>query len=344
MKPTPVRRILWVIAILIALGLLMAGLAQAQPVQITDDRGRAVALPRSPQRIVSLLPSLTESVCELEQCHRLVGVDRYSNWPDAVVGKLPKVGGGLDPSIEAIVALKPDVVLLSVSSRASDRLEALGLTVVALEPKTHADVRRVLGVVSDLLGVPRAQGSDRLWRVIDAGVQAAAQSLPLKAKNARVYFEVSRGPYAAGESSFIGESLARLGVRNVVPASLGPFPRLNPEFVVRANPDIIMIGNRSMQAMVPYPGWASMRAIRENRLCVFGPGDSDVVVRPGPRMAEAARIMARCLAEKAPPESPAAPSPSGGRTQWPGKASSTGALSWAAPVASADSSASVAVN
>ena len=178
MKPTPVRRILWVIAILIALGLLMAGLAQAQPVQITDDRGRAVALPRSPQRIVSLLPSLTESVCELEQCHRLVGVDRYSNWPDAVVGKLPKVGGGLDPSIEAIVALKPDVVLLSVSSRASDRLEALGLTVVALEPKTHADVRRVLGVVSDLLGVPRAQGSDRLWRVIDAGVQAAAQSLP----------------------------------------------------------------------------------------------------------------------------------------------------------------------
>lgn len=299
MKPTPVRRILWVIAILIALGLLMAGLAQAQPVQITDDRGRAVALPRSPQRIVSLLPSLTESVCELEQCHRLVGVDRYSNWPDAVVGKLPKVGGGLDPSIEAIVALKPDVVLLSVSSRASDRLEALGLTVVALEPKTHADVRRVLGIVSDLLGVPRAQGSDRLWRVIDAGVLAAAQSLPPKAKNVRVYFEVSRGPYAAGEASFIGESLTRLGVRNVVPAALGPFPRLNPEFVVRANPDIIMIGNRSMQAMVPYPGWATMRAIRENRLCVFGPSDSDVVVRPGPRMAEAARIMARCIADKA---------------------------------------------
>jgi iron complex transport system substrate-binding protein len=217
-----------------------------------------------------------------------------------VIGKLPKVGGGLDPSIEAIVALKPDLVLMSVSSRASDRLEALGLTVVQLEPKTHADVRRVLGTVSDLLGVPRAQGADRLWRVIDAGVEAAAQSLPPKARNARVYFEVSRGPYGAGEASFIGESLTRLGVRNVVPASLGPFPRLNPEFVVRANPDIIMIGNRSMQAMVPYPGWATMRAIRENRLCVFGPGDSDVVVRPGPRMAEAARIMARCLVEKAP--------------------------------------------
>ena len=76
MKPTPVRRILWVITILLVLGLVMAGLAQAQPVQVKDDRGRAVSLPRPPQRIVSLLPSLTESVCALEQCHRLVGVDR----------------------------------------------------------------------------------------------------------------------------------------------------------------------------------------------------------------------------------------------------------------------------
>lgn len=298
MTPTPVRRILWVIAIIVVLGLLMAGLAQAQPVQVTDDRGRVVTLPQPPQRVVSLLPSLTESVCELDQCHRLVGVDRYSNWPESV-GKLPKLGGGIDPSIESIVAVKPDVVLLAMSSRASERLEALGLKVVVLEPKTHADVRRVLGVVGQVLGVPQAEGADRLWRVIDAAVQAAAQSLPPKARGTRVYFEVSRGPYAASEASFIGESLTRLGVRNVVPASLGPFPRLNPEYVVRANPDLIMIGNRSMQAMVPYPGWASMRAIRDDRICVFGPGDSDVVVRPGPRMAEAARIMARCLTEKA---------------------------------------------
>ncbi|CAN7519535.1 helical backbone metal receptor [Acidovorax sp. LjRoot118] len=298
MTPTPVRRILWVIAIIVVLGLLMAGLAQAQPVQVTDDRGRVVSLPQPPQRIVTLLPSLTESVCELDQCHRLVGVDRYSNWPESV-NRLPKLGGGIDPSIEAIVAVKPDVVLLAMSSRASERLEALGLKVVVLEPKTHADVRRVLGVVGQVLGVPKAEGADRLWRVIDAAVQAAAQSLPPKARGTRVYFEVSRGPYAASESSFIGETLTRLGARNVVPASLGPFPRLNPEYVVRANPDVIMIGNRSMQAMVPYPGWASMRAIRDDRICVFGPGDSDVVVRPGPRMAEAARIMARCLTEKA---------------------------------------------
>jgi iron complex transport system substrate-binding protein len=98
--------------------------------------------------------------------------------------------------------------------------------------------------------------------------------------------------------SFIGETLTRLGVKNVVPASLGPFPRLNPEYVVRANPDLIMVGNRTMQAMVPYPGWAGIKAVREQRICVFGVDEADVVVRPGPRMAEAARIMAKCLEDK----------------------------------------------
>ncbi len=281
------------------LALLLCMTSAAQAIDITDARGRQLHFAQSPQRIVSLLPSLTESICALDQCQRLVGVDRYSNFPESV-RRLPQVGGGIDPSIEAIVALKPDVVLLATSSRASDRLEALGIKVLALEPKTHADVRRVLQTLGWLLAIPDADGADRLWRVIDAGVQAAAQSLPARARGARVYFEVSRGPYAAGATSFIGETLTRLGARNVIAPSLGPFPRLNPEYVLRADPDLIMIGSRSMQAMPPYPGWAGMRAIRGQHICVFGPEEADVLVRPGPRIAEAARIMAKCLAEKAP--------------------------------------------
>ena len=266
----------------------------AQALQVTDDRGVTVTFAQTPQRIVSMLPSLTESVCAMEQCQRLVGVDRYSNHPEALK-KLPKLGGGMDPNIEGIVALKPDVVLVAGKSRSSERLEALGVKVVALETKTHADVKRVLSVLGVLLDVPEAQGAQRLWRIIDSSVNAAAQSLPAKAKTARVYFEVSRGPYAAGEASFIGETLTRLGVKNVVPAKLGPFPRLNPEFVVRANPDVIMIGNRSMVNAVAYPGWNSIKAVRDKRVCVFSNEDADVVVRPGPRMAEAARLMAKCL-------------------------------------------------
>ena len=155
------------------------------------------------------------------------------------------------------------------SSRAVQRLESLGLKVVALEPKSHADVQRVLSKLGVLLDIAPAQGAERLWRLIDSSVQAAAQSLPPRAKGLRVYFEVSRGPYAAGATSFMGETLTRLGVQNIIPAALGPFPRINPEFVVRANPDLIMVGSRSADAMKSYP-----------------------------RMAEAARIMARCIVDK----------------------------------------------
>ncbi|TXT36672.1 MAG: iron complex transport system substrate-binding protein [Comamonadaceae bacterium] len=267
----------------------------AQALQVTDDRGVVVTLAQPPQRIISLLPSLTETVCELGQCASLVGVDRYSDYP-ASVKKLPQVGGGLDPNIEMIVALKPDVVLMATSSRAADRLRSLGLKVVALEPKTHADVKRVLEKIGQVLGVSDAA---RVWRVIDAGTAAAAQSLPKSIANTRVYFEVNPGPFGAGELSFIGETLTRLGVKNIIPTKLGPFPKLNPEYIVRANPDVIMIGQRSVDSMGQRPGWASMRAMREQRLCVFSTAQSDVLVRPGPRMAEGARLMAQCLADKA---------------------------------------------
>lgn len=271
---------------------------QAQALDVTDDRGVRVRWDTPPQRIVSLLPSLTESLCELGQCHKLVAVDRYSNWP-AQIAALPRVGGGLDPNIEAIVALRPDVVMLAQSSRAIARLEALGLKVVALEPKTHADVQRVLGKVATVAGLDEA-AAQAVWRHIDAAVSAAAQSLPASVRRTRVYFEVNPGPYAAGEASFIGETLTRLGAKNIVPAALGPFPKLNPEYIVRANPDLIMVGQRSVAGMMQRPGWSSLPAMRGQHLCVFPGEASDVLVRPGPRMAEGARLMARCLSDKAP--------------------------------------------
>jgi iron complex transport system substrate-binding protein len=282
-----IRRLL---LLCLALGCAMPAAA----LQITDDRGVSVTLARSPQRIVTLLPSLTETVCELGECRRLVGVDRYSNFP-APVRDLPKVGGGIDPNIEAVVALRPDVVLAATSSRGVERLEALGLKVLALEPRSSADVQRVMGKLGQLLEVPDAQ---RIWRTIDAGVAAAAQSIPPSARKVRVYFEVSRGPYAAGPGSFLGEMLQRLGVRNIVGPELGPFPRINPEFVVRADPDVIMIGERNAVGLAQRPGWAAMRAVREQRLCIFSEAESDILVRPGPRMTEAARLLARCITEK----------------------------------------------
>ena len=286
------KRLRWVLVLLFAL----LGARAVTALELVDDRGVSLRLEQPPQRIVSLLPSLTETVCALGQCQRLVGVDRYSNFPDSVRA-LPKVGGGLDPNIEAIVALKPDLVLLATSSPAAARLESLGIKVVALEPKNYSDVQRVLQQLGVLLAVADAQ---RLWRQLDAGVSAAAQSLPASVRNRRVYFEVNSAPYAASEASFIGETLARLGVKNIVPASLGPFPKINPEFVVRAAPDLIMVGDAAFSGMAQRPGWATMRAMQANKVCVFTPAQSDMMVRPGPRMAEAARAMAQCLRQHFP--------------------------------------------
>lgn len=250
----------------------------------------------SPQRIVSLLPSLTESVCALGECARLVGVDRYSNFPDSIRG-LPRVGGGLDPEIESIVALKPDLVLIAKSSPAIARLKSLGLHVVVLEPQSHEDVRNALLVLDGALGVKRAEA---LWRQIERDLEAAAHAVPHALRGASVYFEVGSGPWAAGETSFIGQTLARLGLKNVVGAAWGVFPKINPEFVVQSNPKIIMAGEGGVSELAARPGWARLSALKNNRVCSFSPQESDALLRAGPRVAEATELMLRCLKKIAP--------------------------------------------
>jgi iron complex transport system substrate-binding protein len=279
----------------VALLALSLAVSQAQGLELRDDLGHVTRFDAPPQRIVSLLPSLTETVCALDACTRLVGVDRYSNHP-ATVRALPQVGGLDDTNVELITALKPDVVLVATSTRVTERLRGLGLKVVALEPRSFKDLHRVLGLLGPLLG---ADG-ETLWRHIDAGVGAAAQSVPAKARGLKVYYEVASGIYAAGETSFMGETLAKLGVANIIPAALGPFPKINPEFVVRADPALIMIAQREVAGLAQRPGWAGIQALREGRVCGFTPEQGDVLARPGPRMAEAAQIMAQCLRDKAP--------------------------------------------
>ncbi|HNE61040.1 MAG TPA: helical backbone metal receptor [Ottowia sp.] len=280
----------WLLALL---AWVWVGLVSAQ--ELRDDAGQPLRLDAAPRRIVSLLPSLTETVCALGACERLVGVDRYSNWP-ASVQTLPQVGGGLDPNIEAVVALKPDLVLIGTSSRAALRLRALGLNVLALEPRTRAELRRVTQRLGTAL---RLDGADALARRIDDGVAAAAAALPVAARGQRVYYEITPAPHAAGQGSFIHELLLALGLVNVIDdPALGPFPRLNPELVVRADPDLIMVSQGGAADMARRPGWAGLRALREGRVCEFNAAQRDILVRPGPRMPEAARLMADCAARR----------------------------------------------
>lgn len=245
-----------------------------------------------PRRIVSLMPSLTETVCALGECERLVGVDRYSSWP-ARVERLPRLGGMDDPQIERIVGLRPDVVLAVPSSRAVERLQSLGLKVVVLESRTTEEARRTAETIAVLLGRP-GQGT-ALWARIDAQVERAVARVPAGWRGRSVYFEVDSAPYAAGRSSFIGELLQRFGLVNIVPAELGPFPKLNPEFVVRAAPDVVMAVERHIADMPRRPGWAGLKALQSGRRCAFPADRYDTLVRPGPRLGEAAELVADCL-------------------------------------------------
>ncbi len=281
----------WPLLVLCALGLVAQ--AAAAPLVVQDDRGRRVELPAPPQRVVSLLPSLTETVCALQACNRLVGTDRYSGWP-ASVQALPKLGGLEDTQIERLVALKPDVVLAAGSARAIDRLEALGLRVVALEPKSLQDTERVIAQVARVLGDDAAGAA--LWQRMQARIAAAAQRVPAALRGQKVYFEVASAPYAAGEASFVGQTLAQLGMGNIVPASLGPFPKLSPEFVVRAQPDIVMATTGALAEMPGRPGWDTLAALKHRHSCGFSGERWDALVRPGPRLADAAEAMADCLA------------------------------------------------
>jgi iron complex transport system substrate-binding protein len=290
---------------LLAAVLLLAALAaQAQAHEVKDDTGFVTRFDAPPARVVSLLPSLTEVTCALGACDRLVAVDRYSNWP-AAADRRPKVGGGLDPNVEAVAALRPDLVLMAVSSPAAVRLRALGLKVVQLEPRNAADLRRVVHALAQALQVG---GADALLRRIDDGVRAAAAALPAPLRGTRVYFEVTPTPHAAGRGSFIGELMGALGLVNIIGPELGPFPHISPELVVRAAPDLIMASRASLQDMARRPGWAALPALRAQRVCRFDGDERDILVRPGPRMPEAAWLMVRCVRQHL-PDSPAAPGP-----------------------------------
>jgi iron complex transport system substrate-binding protein len=213
---------------------------------------------------------------------------------------LPKAGGLEDAQIEFIVSLKPDVVILAHTAQVAERLRALGMTTFDVETWTYADIERTVTTIGALLGVPEKAAV--LNRDLERSVNAvtAAAIAQLHGRSPLVYYEVDSGPYAAGPQSFIGELLARLGAQNILTPELGPFPKLNPEYVVRHNPDVIIVSPEEAPNLERRPGWDLIRAVKEKRLCSFEPEVRDTIVRPGPRVAEGLRAMADCLGRVAP--------------------------------------------
>lgn len=276
-----------------------AALAPQRDIVVRDDSGREVRFAHPAQRVVTLLPSLTETVCALGACARLVATDRYSDFP-AAVRSLPKAGGLDDAQVEEIVRLKPDVVLLSLSQRIAGRLQELGVQSVSLETQTFAHIAHSVALIGQVLGLPERAAA--LNEEIDRNVHAVSERARARGHGPgpSVYVEVDRAPYAAGAGSFIGEMLARLGARNIVTPDLGPFPRLNPEYVVRHDPDVIIVTEEELPNFAERPGWDQIRAVKEQRVCSFPAEVRYMIERPGPRVADGMQALAACLERVAP--------------------------------------------
>ncbi len=244
------------------------------------------------QRIVTLSPFLTESVCALGRCAQLVGTDRHSASPSTVMA-LPKVGGLQDTHIEQIVALRPDMVLLGPLSRAGDRLRALGVPVRVFDARTHADLKRMLLSLGESLG--ETERASELVQRMDRELDAAVARVPAAWRGRTVYIEVGTGPSAASAKSFIGETLARLGLVNIVGAEHGLFPRVNPEMVVRRSPGLIIGPQSTLTLMNERPGWAGLPALRQRQTCLLDSQRMNLLMQAGPRLGEAAHMLVDCL-------------------------------------------------
>lgn len=263
--------------------------ATTYPLTVKDDLGRSVTLKAEPKRVVSVLPSSTEVVCALGACDRLVGVDDYSDFP-AQVTKLPKVGGLYDPKIEAIVALKPDLVLVSQYGKLVEPLTRAGLTVVAVNPETFEQVFSKALTIGTLLN----KGAEAKNLVIQMRRDIArVEILTKNARKVSTYYEIDPTPYTVGPNSFIGALLTKAGAQNVVPAELGDFPKIDPELIVQKNPALIL--GVDLATASKRPGWANIAAVKAKQVAALPKDLNTILSRPGPRLPQALAGLAKLI-------------------------------------------------
>jgi iron complex transport system substrate-binding protein len=262
----------------------------------TDDAGRRVEVVENPQRIVSLAPSLTETLFALGLGERVVGVTDYCDYPAEARSKT-RVGGIINPSVEAIVSLAPDLVLITREGNRRETMEALerlGVPVFAVNTNELADVFRTIRHLGELAGVP--ERGRRLAADLERQSAAIAEAIrPYPAR--RVLFLVWLQPVVSvGRNSFIEGLLQRSGAESIAEASAQPWPHLSIEEILRSEPEFILIPRSSSFAptraqLLRLPGWRELKAVRAGRI-VYLPA---TVERPGPRLIEVQDVIARAI-------------------------------------------------
>jgi len=284
--------------------------------EVIDEFGRTIRVPQLPTRIVSLAPSLTETLYALGVQDRLVGDTDYCDYPPDAQKKR-KVGGPINPNLEEIAALHPDLVLVTKEINRLDTLRALdtlGIPAYATDARNVDEILSTTQKLADLLGVPetgKSLAADLQARL--AALHAKLESLP----PSRVLFVVWTHPLISiGKNTFIADALRRADATSIVDATQD-WPQMNLEEVVRLQPDYLVFAAshaesaaRDFEALAGLPAWQFLDAVRNRRFAVI----SDAVNRPAPRIVSAIEDLARQLHpaafQDAPaPEKRAAPAP-----------------------------------
>jgi iron complex transport system substrate-binding protein len=294
--PPQVGRRIRVLALLMAV-LVAAPLsaALAQGVRVIDATGQEVVLAAPALRVVSMVPSHTETLCALGACDRLVGRDSLSDAPaDALAA--PTLGTAFAPDLEALVALAPDLVLADAFAGLEDALAPFGIAVYSGTPQRLSDLGPYVEDLGALLGLPleAAALADHLERGLDEVRLAVAG-----ADRPTVFVEIDATPYAAGPESLVGAIVSIAGGDHVIDASLGTYPQIDPEAVVAADPEVILLMDApygvTAAAVAARPGWSDLRAVRDGRVVELTQTETDALSRPGPRLVQAAQALARRL-------------------------------------------------
>jgi iron complex transport system substrate-binding protein len=262
---------------------------------MTDDAGRTVSLPARVTRVISLAPNLTEIVFAVGAGDRLVGRTTYCDFP-AEAKAITEVGDTLQPSLERIIALKPQVVLISTASQLevfTRQLQNQNIAVFVTDPRDLEGVLRTISQVGEMVGQkPQAEVViNKLRERANAVEQAVRQKPPV-----RVFFQLSAEPlYTAGHDAFVTDLIRRAGAVSVTADVPGAWPKYSNESALAANPDAIILpvgGSMGTGNLNVTEALSRSRAALEGR--VYKVND-DHLMRPGPRAIDGLEAMARAL-------------------------------------------------
>jgi iron complex transport system substrate-binding protein len=268
-----------------------------EAVRIRDDAGRVLELPRPAGRILSLVPAATETLLALGAADLLVARTDYDG--DPRIAHLPSVGGGLDPSLEQLVSLRPEVVIAWAEAgtlRLAPRLEALGIPVLALSTQDTTDVFRNFERLGALAG--RAALADALAATVRSQLEAVRRSVEGLPRPTVFHVVSSDPPMTAGAETFLGQLLRVAGAEPAFPEYDTGWPQLSMEAIHARNPDVVLLrtgyaGEESSQRLRRQPGWRELPAVRDGRIATV---HADSVSRPGPGLGRAAEMLRDALA------------------------------------------------